>query len=142
MTETTYVRWSKPAQGDKRHPNPRKVPDGAPLPERVCGGAGEARHAPACMRLLPGVDPMVDSKERALAAVRVARDVLDEAEEHVAVLRDGRNLAAAAAMQAGATERQVAQAAGVSATYAHRIAVGAGIPATGHEMDAEREGRA
>lgn len=26
MTETTYVRWSKPAQGDKRHPNPAKCP--------------------------------------------------------------------------------------------------------------------
>lgn len=62
-----------------------------------------------------------ESKDVLLDRVAFARRVVEEIEESLRIARDDRNGVIVAAVQAGATEREAASAAGVTGPYVNRL---------------------
>lgn len=76
-----------------------------------------------------------------LAALRKAAHRLSAAEAQTKLLREERDTLILRACEAGASEREAAVAAGVSATYAHRAKADRGKPRSGPALDAARQAR-
>jgi hypothetical protein len=98
------------------------------------------KHEPDCLTRRAGTDwrylctcGLTDEQltSALLSDVRNVALRLEPAEDEVARLRTRRNRLMFEAMRFGATERAAAEAAGVSPSYAHRVRVGKGEPASG-----------